>query len=130
MIPPSHKWKFGQGIRKHGAQLLSGFAVGLLNGLLGAGGGMLAVPLLKKAGLRQTHAHATSISIILPLSLVSACLYLALGSVKLAAAWPFMPAGIAGALVGAWLLPKIPTHWLRRIFGVFLLWAGVRLLLR
>ena len=31
--------------------LLGGVAVGFLNGLLGAGGGMLTVPLLERSGL-------------------------------------------------------------------------------
>ena len=37
---------------------LSGVAVGAVNGMFGAGGGMLAVPLLKRVGLTQREAHA------------------------------------------------------------------------
>ena len=36
--------------------LLGGVAVGFLNGLLGAGGGMLTVPLLERSGLPKMHA--------------------------------------------------------------------------
>jgi len=105
-----------------------GLAVGLINGLLGAGGGMLAVPLLKKAGLSQQEAHASSIAVILPLSMVSAVLYWFAGRTDLSKAWIYMPSGVVGAVLGALLLHKLPARWLRRCFGVFMLWAGVRLL--
>ena len=52
-----------------------GLAVGLINGLLGAGGGMLAVPILAKAGLSQREAHAGSLAVILPLSLFRAAFW-------------------------------------------------------
>ena len=51
---------------------LGGVGVGILNGLLGAGGGMLTVPLLEWMGVKGRRAHATSLAVILPLSLVSA----------------------------------------------------------
>ena len=36
----------------------AGLAIGIINGLLGAGGGMIAVPLLQKLGLDRKQAHA------------------------------------------------------------------------
>jgi len=109
---------------------LGGVFVGIMNGLLGAGGGMLAVPLLKKFGLDQTQAHATSIAIILPLSVVSTAAYLYLGRFELADAWIFLLPGIVGALAGALLLAKIPQHWLRKIFACLIIWAGIRMVMR
>lgn len=108
-----------------------GFAVGVVNGLLGTGGGLVAVPLLKKAGLlSQKAAHASSIAVILPLSALSAALYLFRGSVAVGDALIYMPAGLAGAFLGSLILPKIPESLLRRIFGAFMVWAGARLLFR
>ena len=43
-----------------------GFFIGIINGLLGAGGGMLAVPALKKLGLSQKDAHRNALAVILP----------------------------------------------------------------
>ena len=55
---------------------LSGAAAGLINGLLGAGGGMVLVPLLVGwCGLEDKKAIATAISIILPLSLTSIAVF-------------------------------------------------------
>ncbi len=110
--------------------ILGGLAVGLVNGMLGAGGGMLAVPLLRKSGLSQQEAHAGSLAVIFPLSIFSALLYLNAGRVTIADAAVYLPGGLVGAAAGALLLRRIPDRWLRRIFALFMIWAGVRLFLR
>lgn len=109
---------------------LGGFAVGIINGLLGAGGGMLAVPLLRGAGLEPKKAHANSVGIILPLSIFSAYLYLNSGRVDLYDALPYLPGGIIGALGGTWALSRISTPLLRIIFGILMIFAGGRLLMK
>ena len=56
---------------------LSGTAAGLVNGLFGGGGGMVLVPLLNGwCGLAGKQAFATCVAAILPLSAVSAAVYL------------------------------------------------------
>lgn len=107
-----------------------GILTGFLNGLFGAGGGMSAVPVLKGAGLEPNSAHANSVAVIVPLSMFSATIYLLNGTVTFSDALPFIPSGVVGAAVGALLLHKIPSKWMRRIFGAFVLWAGVRLMLK
>ena len=106
-----------------------GFAVGILNGFLGAGGGMLAVPLLKRQGLAQKNAQASAIAVIFPLTAVSAAFYLFTHKVAFPQALPYLPAGLVGALCGVWLLPRLPDKLLRRLFAIFMLWAGIRMLL-
>lgn len=108
----------------------AGIAIGVVNGLLGAGGGMIAVPLLKKLGLDQKEAHANAIAVIMPVSVLSAGLYLYRGYVNLSDAWIYIIAGVPGAIVGTILLKKISPLWLKRIFGGFMVYAGMRLLLR
>ena len=107
-----------------------GALIGVINGLLGAGGGMLAVPLLKKSGAEQKEAHATSIALILPLSAISGAAYLLKGNVKLEDALPYLLPGVIGAVIGSFLLKRISDKWLRRVFGVFMIWAGIRLFMR
>ena len=109
---------------------LGGMFIGVMNGLLGAGGGMLAVPMLKKLGADQTRAHATAVAVIFPLSIVSAVAYLWLGRYRLPNATEYLLLGIIGALTGALLLAKIPQTWLRKIFACLLIWAGVRMVMR
>lgn len=109
---------------------LSGFAIGAVNGLLGAGGGMIAVPLLKKLGFPQKGAHANAVAIILPISILSASLYLYKDYVNLSDAFVYIPTGLIGAIFGTYFLKKISPIWLKRIFGGFMIYAGVRLLLK
>ncbi len=110
---------------------LGGLAVGLVNGIFGAGGGMLAVPLLKKAGgLPCRKAHINAIAVVLPITVVSAAFYLIGGKVELSDAYIYIPAGLAGALAGTFIIKKIPEKWLRRAFALFMIWAGYRMITR
>ncbi len=108
----------------------AGLAIGIVNGLLGAGGGMLAVPMLKKMGLEQKAAHANAVALILPVSVLSAILYLSKNYVNLSDAIAYIPTGILGAILGTYFLKKISPLWLKRIFGIFMVYAGIRLLVR
>ena len=111
-------------------QIAGGALVGILNGLLGAGGGMLAVPLLKKLGLQQTQAHATAVAVIFPLSAASTIAYLLMNRFALGDATKFLLPGMIGALVGGLLLAKIPAKWLRKLFACFMVWAGIRMMMK
>ncbi len=106
----------------------AGFAAGILNGLLGAGGGTIAVPIFRKSGMKEADCHATSVAVILPLCLLSAGFYLFRGDVSISDALPYLPWMLAGSLIGAWLLPRCRAVWLRRIFGLLMLWAALRML--
>ena len=108
----------------------SGTGIGFLNGLLGAGGGMIAVPILKHLSLSQKEAHANAVAVILPITILSAILYLINGYVTLKESLIYIPTGIIGSLIGAELLKKISPLWLKRIFSFFMLYAGVRLLFK
>jgi uncharacterized membrane protein YfcA len=107
-----------------------GAAAGFLNGLFGAGGGMVAVPMLKALGVPRESCHATSLAIILPLAVASGLFYLNAGSFAIGDTLQYLPGGVAGALFGAWLLPRLDTLVLRRIFGGLMLLAAARLFLR
>ena len=103
---------------------------GVVNGLLGAGGGMLIVPLLRKCGLDQRSTHATSVCIILPICTLSAAIYLFKGKVTIEDALPYLPFSVCGAIIGSLILSKINQKFLRKLFGGFMLWAAVQLLIR
>ena len=107
-----------------------GVAAGILNGLFGAGGGVAVVPMLEKAGIEPKKAHATSISIILPLSILSGVFYWFSGRIQFGAALWYLPLGLVGALLGAWLLKKISNDLLRRIFGIVIIISAIRIFLK
>lgn len=107
-----------------------GILIGFINGLLGAGGGMLAVPLLKKCGLSQREAHENAIAVILPITLLSAGIYLYKDYVNLSESYLYLPTGLLGAVIATFLLKKLSNIWLKRIFAAFMIYAGARLLLK
>lgn len=116
-------------MKKKFLTIVLGLLIGVVNGLLGAGGGMLAVPALKKLGLDQKDAHRNAVAVILPLTVFSAVLYLMDGRVVVSDALIYIPGGLAGAILGTFLLKKISAKWLGIIFSGFMIYSGVRLLL-
>jgi len=104
---------------------------GVLNGIFGAGGGLLVVPMLEAQSLPEKVSHATSIAVILPLSLISAAAYLLKGiSADWHALGAAVPLGLLGAAAGAFLLKKLPNRLLKKLFGLVMILSAVRLLLR
>ena len=109
---------------------LSGLLIGFVNGFLGTGGGIIAVPLLKRTGLSQKESHINAVAVILPVCIVSATLYIMRGDVTFSKAAIYIPTGIIGALAGTYIIKKISVVWLKRIFGLLIIYAGVRLLMK
>ena len=104
--------------------------IGVINGVFGSGGGMITVPFLTKKGSDQKDAQRNAIAVILPLSIISAGLYITKGKLKISDALPYLPGGIAGAVAGTALMSKISPKLLKCIFGGFMFYAGIRLLIR
>ena len=77
---------------------LTGAAAGAVNGLFGAGGGMLLLPLLNRlTDLREHEAFACSVCTMLPLSVVSLVVYWLRGGEFLTAALPYLAGGALAA---------------------------------
>lgn len=131
IIPPHIKQYAGDenNMKKVFGSVL-GVLTGFINILIGACGGIVAVEGLKAKGLDQTKAHATAVSVILPLTIISAAMYLYRGDVKIRDSYVFIIPALAGSILGAWLLPKIPKNILKRIFAVFIIYAGARMILK
>ena len=108
----------------------AGLLIGFVNGFLGTGGGIIAVPLLQKTGLSQKESHINAVAVILPVCVVSATLYLMRGDVTFGDAAVYIPTGIIGALTGTYIIKKISPLWLKRFFGALIIYAGVRLLMK
>lgn len=113
--------------------ILSGtlsFFTGLFNALFGSGGGIIAVSLLKNKGLEQKNSQATAMVLTFVLSLMSCVYYLYKGYFILNDALIYLPFGIVGALVGSILLKKCPNKILRKLFAVFIIRAGLKMIFR
>ncbi|MCP3136858.1 sulfite exporter TauE/SafE family protein [Pyxidicoccus xibeiensis] len=108
--------------------LVQGLVVGLLSGLVGAGGGFLIVPALALVGLPTPVASATSLVVI---ALQCAAGFLGhLGHVQLP--WELTGAvlvvAMTGSLVGGRLAEHVSPATLRRSFAVFVLATAAVLL--
>ena len=107
-----------------------GLVTGTANGLFGSGGGTIAVPAMVHFLKAEEHkAHATAISVILPLTLVSSVYYISGGHVDWLLTLKVTIGGLAGGYIGAKLLNRFSDKVLRRIFAVFMAAAGIRMIL-
>ena len=79
------------------------------------------------AAVDEKESHASSVALLMALSLVSTALYLHRGSMTIGDALPYLPGALAGSAAGALLMPKISTKWLRRIFGLLMIYGGIRM---
>jgi len=110
-------------------RVFMGITIGFVNGLFGAGGGSLLVPTLEKFAKYETHkAHATTVAVILPLSALSALVYIWGVDVDWGAVLWVSVGGICGGIVGAKLLARIAGMWLNILFGLFLAAGAIRML--
>ena len=104
---------------------------GFINGLLGAGGGIIIVPVLSKfLGLERKFSHANAVFIIFFMCIASSAFYLGLNAFNCHEVLPYLPFGIIGAFLGAYLLPRVNKKVLKIAFGVFSIFVFIRLILK
>lgn len=106
-----------------------GIVAGFLNGLLGAGGGIVIVmglSLLFKERLHDPRAVFTSaIAVMLPLSLLSALRYVKNGNMTGDGVSFLIIPAILGGVTGALLLRRFTPDTLARIFAAVVLISGI-----
>ena len=106
---------------------LCGALAGAANGFFGGGGGSVLVPLLTGwCGMDQRRAFATSVAVIFPLCVLSAVIYLFRGGLDWMLALPYLAGGLVGGAIGGKAFRHLDMVWLRRAFGLLLLYGGVR----
>ena len=115
--------------KKVSGVLLAGLGAGAVNGLFGAGGGMVLIPLLTGlTDIPDDEIFPSSVSIILPVCLVSLTYSLLGSTVDWHNVIPYLLGSAAGGLLAGIWGRKIPTTWLHRLLGILILWGGVRYL--
>ena len=105
-----------------------GVLVGVASGLLGVGGGTLAVPFLTLAvGLSQHSAEATSLVVILPTAIAGSLVLRRRVVGDLPLALRLGTVGAVGSVLGALLALALAGGTLRIVFAVFIGLVGLRL---
>ncbi|MBI4300423.1 MAG: sulfite exporter TauE/SafE family protein [Chloroflexi bacterium] len=107
-----------------------GLAAGLLAGLLGVGGGIIMIPaMVLLLGIKQHMAQGNSLAVMAALAFVGSAVHYRHGNVDLRAVLWMAPAAITFGFLGSWLAGMIDATWLRRGFGILLLFVGLRMVL-
>ena len=110
--------------------LLLGLVTGIFSGLIGIGGAIIIIPsLVLLFGLSQHAAQGTTLALMVPpIGLLAAWTYYKQGFVDFKIAGLICLGFFFGGLVGAKFATNIPEDILRKIFGVVLLVASLRMI--
>ncbi len=104
------------------AALLSGFA-----GALGiGGGGILIIYLAAICNMNQLQAQGINLLFFLPCGVVAIIMHSIAGRIKWKSVWRFILGGVPGVLLGVVGANLIGTVWLGRLFGILLLFLGIK----
>lgn len=110
-----------------------GLVAGVINGLLGAGGGILITYflsyLLRDQDTEKNDIFAHALLTMLPISAVSFTVYLLRGYVKLdmSLVYLILPSALGG-LLGAYLLKRIKFKIVRLLFVGLVIYSGFTML--
>lgn len=108
---------------------LAGFLAGSVTGLFGAGGGMVLVPLLcLLTDLEEDAIFPASLSVILPVCLVSLTVTAFTDRLPWRQALPYLVGSALGGIAAGLWGKRIPAKWLHRLLGLLILWGGFRYL--
>ena len=109
--------------------ILIGFLAGIVSGLFASGGGMILVPAFKYLlKIKDVESRATSVVCILPMVVTSGIFYYRNNYMDWKVGILCAMGGIAGGIVGANLLNKLPTKYLKIAFTIFLIYASYKMI--
>jgi len=111
--------------------IILGVVAGIFGGMFGIGGGTILIPVLVYLfGLTQHQAQGTTLAIMVPpIGLLAALRYYYSGNVKLGMAGFICLGFFVGGLIGANFVQNLSDPLLKRLFGVFLLFVAVEMIL-
>ena len=109
----------------------AGLAVGFINGFMGAGGGMILVPILTLLlKMNNKVAHSTAVFVIAPICLVSGITYIVKGVVDWKILLPVAIGTLIGGVAGTFMLKKLKNDVINIIFWCVMIFAGVWMLIK
>ena len=122
-------------IKKHKWYITAGILSGFVNGLLGAGGGIIVTHFLSKVLAEQEKSNggvfANAIATMLPISIFSFAIYLAKGYFSFDTdLLQLLPPSILGGILGAFLLSKVSSKLLKFAFSLLVIISGITMIFR
>lgn len=108
--------------------VIIGLIAGFASGYVGVGGGFIMVPLMTAwLGIPMKNTSGTSLIAIIILAIPGVIQQAMLGHIDYLAGIMLCVGAIPGAVLGAWLVPRVPERTLRFIFAGLLAVAAVML---
>ena len=106
--------------------LIIGVVAGAFSGTLGIGGGLIMIPaLIHFMKMNQHQAQGTTLAIMIPpITILATLVYYEKGYIDLPKAIYVFIGFFAGSFLGGLIAVNTPEYWLKKIFGVALLYAG------
>ncbi|KKS95659.1 MAG: hypothetical protein UV73_C0015G0034 [Candidatus Gottesmanbacteria bacterium GW2011_GWA2_43_14] len=113
------------------AFIILGILAGVLSGIIGIGGGIIIVPALVLIfGLSQQQAQGTTLALLVPpVGILAAWTYYKQGYVDFKIALLICLGFVIGGLFGSGLATHLQTRVITRLFGIFLLIVGLRMVM-
>ncbi len=114
---------------------LAGILSGIVNGLLGTGGGILTVLFLSKIYAKDSSYSTKDIFAItlcssVIMSMASLLFYLSSGCFSVSDSALYMLAAVPGGVLGAILLEKLSSKTMKLIFALLVVWAGISMMIK
>ncbi len=108
--------------------LSMGLVAGILSGLLGVGGGVVLVPMMVFIlGVGQHMAQGVSMLFIVPTALSGLYYLIRNKLVDLRVAMLIAAGAVFGTIISANYVQYIPAGDLKKLFGVFVIYTGIRM---
>lgn len=101
---------------------------GFMNGFFGGGAGLIIIPFIKARSGDIHKAHGTAPAITFMLSLMSAALYIVDGNTDWGLTLKTVIGIVPGAVLGAFVLPKVPANILERFFAIIMIVSALRMM--
>ena len=112
-------------------KVIIGLLAGIISGLFSTGGGMIVVPaFIYLLNMQDKKARGTSIFCILPMVVTSGIFYYKSNYINWNISILCAIGGMIGGYTGAKLLKKIPTHYLKVAFTIFLIYASYKMIFK
>lgn len=122
-------------IKKHKWHAIIGAISGFINGLLGAGGGIIVTYFLSKtlseSEKQNGGVFANAVATMLPISVSSFALYMLKGYFSFDEGFlHLILPGILGGVLGAFLLSRVRSSLLKLAFSLLVIVSGISMIFR
>jgi len=125
---PTHDGNEAYGVRRVPGGMALMFGAGVLSALAGIGSGVVKVLAMDRVMRLPFKVSTTTSNFMIGVTAsASAGVYLHRGQIEPRICAPVVLGGLVGSMIGSRILPRLRTRWLRVIFAIVVIGAGVEM---